>query len=98
MPHLSVFSDILSFYKEEMAGDTANYLTLMAASRGITKLDALHEIIDKAMQVHHNILECLKPYKEAFGAYVSYFHGYIQFHLVAPRYKLGEIMSEIVVQ
>jgi hypothetical protein len=84
-------SDILSFYKEEIAGDVANYVSHVAASHAITKLDALHEVIDETVQAHHNILESLKAHSDAYDAYVSFFKGYIMFH-GAPRYKLEEIM------
>ncbi|OAX32084.1 terpenoid synthase [Rhizopogon vinicolor AM-OR11-026] len=97
MPDLAIIADhmndILSFYKEEISGDTANYISLRAASRAITKLDALREVIDQTVQAHHNILESWKPHTEAYDAYVSFFHGYVRFHCT-PRYKLEEIMSE----
>ncbi|OJA09743.1 hypothetical protein AZE42_01466 [Rhizopogon vesiculosus] len=101
MPDLAIIAgyvnDVLSFYKKEIAGDTANYVSLRAASRAITKLDALHEVIDQTVHVHHNILESLKPHTEAYEAYVSFFHGYIRFH-ASPRYKLEELLSEVILQ
>ncbi|OAX39479.1 terpenoid synthase [Rhizopogon vinicolor AM-OR11-026] len=87
-------NDILSFYKEECAGDAANYVSLVAASGGLTKQNALHVVIEKTMQAHDNILECLKPHPEAYDAYVSFFDGYIKFHAALRRYKLEEIMLE----
>ncbi|KAG2365190.1 isoprenoid synthase domain-containing protein [Suillus spraguei] len=55
-------NDILSYYKEEIEGDTTNYLSRVAASYALTKQDALHEIIEKTVQAHHNILNCLRPH------------------------------------
>ncbi|KAG1740902.1 uncharacterized protein EDB91DRAFT_1081965 [Suillus paluster] len=63
--------DILSYYKEEIEGDTANYLLLMAASRALTKQDALHEVIEKTVRAYHNVLEFLRPQTEAYEAYVQ---------------------------
>jgi hypothetical protein len=88
-----ICSDILSFYKEEVAGETTTYLSRVAASRAITRLDALHEAIDQTVQAHHNILESLKLHTEAYDAYVSFFHGYVDFY-ADPRYKLEELMSD----
>lgn len=86
-----MYSYILSFYKEEIRGETANYVSLVAASRGITMLDALREVIDQTVRVHQNNLESLKEHTEAYDAYLNFFHGYVRFH-AAPRYKLEEIM------
>ncbi|KAG1735510.1 isoprenoid synthase domain-containing protein [Suillus lakei] len=98
MPDLMFFlndtNDILSYYKEEIEGDTTNYLSLIAASRGLTKQDALYEVIVKTMQAHHNVLECLKPHSGAYDAYASCCHGYIKFHTALRRYKLKDIMYE----
>ncbi|KAG1721924.1 isoprenoid synthase domain-containing protein [Suillus lakei] len=88
-------NDILSYYKEEIEGDTANYLSLMAASRGLTKQGALHEVIEKTVQAHHNILECLRLHTKAYDSYVSFFDGYVKFHAALKRYKMSEIMLEM---
>ncbi|KAG1905331.1 isoprenoid synthase domain-containing protein [Suillus fuscotomentosus] len=85
-------NDILSYYKEEIQGDTANYLSLMAASRGLSKQDALQKLIEKTVQLHHGILEFLRPHPEAYDAYVGFFNGYFKFHATFGRYKLEEIM------
>ncbi|KAG2072100.1 hypothetical protein BDR04DRAFT_1153852 [Suillus decipiens] len=36
-------NDILSYYKEEIEGNATNYLSRVAASRALTKQDALRE-------------------------------------------------------
>ncbi|OJA09034.1 hypothetical protein AZE42_09695 [Rhizopogon vesiculosus] len=92
---MNLTNDILSYYKEELEGDTTTYVARLAVSRGLTKLDVLHEVIDKTAQAHHNILESLKAHPDAYHAYVSFFHGYIQYYF-APRYKLHEIMIMFV--
>lgn len=99
MPYLRIVinhgNDILSYYKEEIVGDTTNYLSHIAASRAITKQDALNEVIEKTVQAHHNILECLRPHTEAYNAYVSFSDGYVKFHAALRRYKMDEIMAEM---
>ncbi|KAG1741640.1 hypothetical protein EDB19DRAFT_1875764 [Suillus lakei] len=84
MPDLRIVvnhtNDILSYYKEEIECDTSKYLSLMAASRALTKQQALHELIEKTVQVHHNILEILRLHTDAYDAYVSFFDGYVKFH------------------
>ncbi|KAG1835184.1 isoprenoid synthase domain-containing protein [Suillus variegatus] len=85
-------NDILSYYKEEIQGDSANYLSLVVASRGLTKQSALRELVEKTVQAHHSILEFLRPHPEAYDAYVAFFNGYFKFHATFGRYKLEEIM------
>jgi len=98
MPDLTIVinhtNDILSYYKEEIEGDSVNYLSLIAASRALTKQDALRELIEKTVQAYHNVLEFLRPRPEAYDAYVGFFDGYVKFHATLKRYKLEEIMSE----
>ncbi|KAG1721751.1 isoprenoid synthase domain-containing protein [Suillus lakei] len=99
MPDLAIIinhtNDILSYYKEEIEGETTNYLSRIAASCALTKQEALHEIIEKTVQAHHNILNSLRPHPEACNAYFKFFDGYIfQFHAAVKRYKMEEIMSE----
>lgn len=69
-------------------------MSLVAASRGLTKRDALQVVIEKTMQAHQNILECLRPHLDAYDAYVAFFDGYIGFHAALRRYKLEEVMLE----
>jgi hypothetical protein len=84
----------LSYYKEEIEGDSANYLSLIAASKAFTKQEALCELIEKTVQAYHNVLEFLRPRPEAYNAYVAFFDGYIKFHATLKRYKLEEVMLE----
>lgn len=92
---MSSSSDIISYYKEEIDGDTVNYLSLIEASGALTKQDVLHELVEKTVQAHHNILECLKPCTEAYDAYVSFSKGTVKFYTAAKRYKVKEIMAEM---
>ncbi|KAG2142345.1 isoprenoid synthase domain-containing protein [Suillus clintonianus] len=87
-------NDILSYYKEEIEGDSTNYVSLLAASRGLTKHEALCRLIEKTVLAHHNIVKCLKPHPEAYEAYASVCHGYIKFHTALKRYMVKEIMAE----
>lgn len=38
-------SDILSFYKEELGSDDANYVSLVAALHGSSKMEALIHVV-----------------------------------------------------
>ena len=69
-------------------------MSLVAATRGLTKLEALQELVKKTTQAHHNILECLRPHTEAYDSYVAFFDGCIKLYAALRRYKLEEIMVE----
>ncbi|KAG2347458.1 terpenoid synthase [Suillus weaverae] len=98
MPDLTIVinhtNDILSYYKEELEGDSVNYLSLIAASRSLTKQDALRELIEKTVQAYHNVIEFLRPRPKAYDAFVAFFDGYIKFHATLERYKLREVMMQ----
>ncbi|KAG2069674.1 terpenoid synthase [Suillus decipiens] len=98
MPDLAIVlnhtNDILSYYKE-IDGESANYLSLMAASRALSKPDALRELVEKTVQAYHNVLEFLRPRPEAYDAYVTFFDGYVRFHTTLRRYKLEDVLSEM---
>ncbi|KAG2369199.1 isoprenoid synthase domain-containing protein [Suillus spraguei] len=99
MPDLAIVlnhtNDIFSYYKEEIDGESANYLSLMAASRALSKPDALRKLVEKTVHAYHNVLEFLRPRPEAYGAYVTFFEGYVRFHTTLRRYKLEEVLSEV---
>jgi hypothetical protein len=73
------FSDVLSFYyKEELAGENGNYISLEASQRGQDKIPVFRELAcDVSLCVSRvvNILEGSSEAKAAFqyfiGAYVS---------------------------
>ncbi|THU78045.1 terpenoid synthase [Dendrothele bispora CBS 962.96] len=95
MPDLAIVenhtNDILSFYKEEKAGDDMNYVTLLATTRKISKLEALRLLVDECISSHENILRILAPSKNATAIYQKFFQGYLAFHVYTERYKLNEL-------
>jgi hypothetical protein len=84
-------SDILSFYKEEKAGDDMNYVSLLATTRKITKLQALRILVDEGIAAHERIVRILAPSKEASDLYQKFCQGYLGFHVYTERYRLDEL-------
>ncbi|KAK0446774.1 hypothetical protein EV421DRAFT_1791273 [Armillaria borealis] len=95
IPDLMVFmlsaNDVLSFYKEEVAGEELNRVSLLALCDSSTKIDVLRQLVDSTVEAHNNISDILKPNEEALDAYLSFSDGYIWAHAGLSRYRLKEL-------
>jgi hypothetical protein len=87
----SLPSDLISFFKEELAGETINYVSLSAQSKGVTKLEALQILADETAQCYIRASRLLEPYPEAWKAFRAFCVGYIGYHVQTPRYKLDQL-------
>ena len=87
---LDIVNDILSFYKEELAGETVNYVHLLQTVRQKESgLEVVQDLIDEAVGLSEEIDALL-----AGGAKEMWEHwrtGYITYHLRDGRYKLSEL-------
>lgn len=85
-------SDILSFYKEEVAGEKHNFVHDRARVTGkdvqTVLLDILEEVIG-AVQRARAILQGERE-KEIWERFLA---GYVAFHFLSPRYKLAQLIS-----
>ncbi|TRX92002.1 hypothetical protein FHL15_007099 [Xylaria flabelliformis] len=88
---INKFNDVLSFYKEEIAGDKRNYINNRALCEGKSALQVLEmtksDTMGCAMRVHH-ILEGRGRYATSWEDFVR---GYSAFHSTNPRYRLSEL-------
>lgn len=88
----NLYSDILSFYKEELVGESINYVSLWAKSRRCEKSQALYAIIDETVEAHEKVVQILGKEPAALKAYYNFASGYVQFHTVLDRrYHLDEL-------
>ncbi|TFY58010.1 hypothetical protein EVG20_g8319 [Dentipellis fragilis] len=93
MTYICYANDILSFYKEELAGEEENLIYTLARCRRMHASVALQEVIDDAVAAHHRVLETLMPHKAAFDCYVQFAQGYVDFHFASKRYRLDELQG-----
>ena len=84
-------SDILSFYKEELAGETVNRVHLIAKCKGVPQAQVLKDLVDDAVNAHHRVLDILRPHTIAYESYLAFSQGYIGFHAGHQRYRLNEL-------
>lgn len=82
-------NDLLSFYKEEFAGED-NMVTYLAQVQNLPKFDVLSKLADKTGVVYWRTVSLLK-HEAARSAFVAFAGGYVDFHTGLKRYKLIEL-------
>jgi hypothetical protein len=90
-PSLIASSDVLSFYKEELAGETVNRVSLLAAVNGSSKGEALMRLANEAGVAHMRAQQILCHSKPALDAYMAWSYGWVGFHAGTKRYRLDEL-------
>ena len=86
-------NDILSFYKEELAGEDDNYVHMRAGLSGNGTIATLEEICEETLTEISNITATLSHDPEAAEVFDCYIRDYLRFHFSTTRYKLEELMT-----
>jgi hypothetical protein len=89
---IAAINDILSFYKEELAGETVNYIYNRANVECKDPLQILSTIRDELLEASDNVSRSLSSSApEALDAWKSFESGVIAWHLQQERYKLKDL-------
>ncbi|KAK7064914.1 terpene synthase [Favolaschia claudopus] len=91
-------NDILSFYKEELAGETANYVHIRANITSKHPKQVLVELIKEVVDLHTRITGILQDHPEALVAWKAFETGNIAWHFALGRYRLAELGFRAVVK
>lgn len=83
-------SDILSLYKEELAGEASNYISLRAKKNKTTKLEELKNVVNDCLGAFRQIEQLAHDFRAVCG---PSWPGYLRYHLSVPRYKLLELLD-----
>ncbi|KIK91721.1 hypothetical protein PAXRUDRAFT_830584 [Paxillus rubicundulus Ve08.2h10] len=63
MPDIALFictvNDVLSFYKEELAGESTNHVATIAARKGVSRVEAFEELADTSAELYERIVSTL---------------------------------------
>ncbi|TFK66360.1 terpenoid synthase [Pluteus cervinus] len=98
LPEVMVYSteanDVFSYYKEVVAGETANYVSTVANCRQVSKIEALRILADDIAAASNLAVKMLKNCPEAHEAYLKFAQGYADFHFSSPRYKLEDLFRD----
>ena len=82
-----IISDILSFYKEELANETNNFVHDRARVTGKGIKAVLQDILEEVINAVTRAREILQGEKEK-ETWERFLSGYVAFHFLSPRYKL----------
>ncbi|GJE83989.1 terpenoid synthase [Phanerochaete sordida] len=85
-------NDILSFYKEELAGEQDNFVHDIMAVSGLDAPQVLSDLVDAAVKTVQRARIVLQD-SEELKVFESMLEGYIAFHFTVSRYRLREIYS-----
>ena len=87
---LSLLSDILSFYKEELAGERSNFVHDRAVVTGQTVSEVLSGLLEEVVASVERARVLLKGAKEK-ETWERFITGYVAFHFYSPRYRLIDL-------
>ncbi|KAI1420849.1 isoprenoid synthase domain-containing protein [Xylaria sp. FL1777] len=89
--YISFTNDILSFYKEEKAGEKDNYMHNRAFYEGKDIYTVFREVIQEDVEAHRRvevILRGREPYAKAWHEHAM---GFVAMHKAMGRYRLWEL-------
>lgn len=84
-------SDVLSFYKEELAGENNNMISIIAARNKESKFQAFKQVAQTVMCLYDRIVMILERSPEACNAFKRFVTGFYDFHFAVERYKLADL-------
>ena len=85
-----ICSDILSFYKEELAGEKTNFVHDRALVTGKSVSEVLSELLDEVVTAVERARVLLKGEKEK-QVWERFIAGYVAYHFHSARYRLVEL-------
>ncbi|KAM6488375.1 longiborneol synthase [Trichoderma sp. SZMC 28011] len=88
---IDISNDVLSFYKEEVGGDTRNYLHNRVDTSGKPMLAVLQDVSKESIEAAKRVSEILKGrgvYEQSWNESVQ---GYMAMHTTNPRYKMSDL-------
>ncbi|CAI0649256.1 unnamed protein product, partial [Colletotrichum noveboracense] len=88
---IDIANDVFSFYKEELSGDTRNYIHNRALTTGRPLLQIVEETKEETMSCARRVATILKgrgTYEASWNECVA---GYIAMHTTNARYRFAEM-------
>lgn len=86
------YSDVLSFYKEELAGECNNFVHDRAVVTRKNISTVLSDMLDELVASVHRARAILQT-KKAKETWEEFIEGYVAFHFLTPRYRLEELLG-----
>ncbi|TBU54662.1 hypothetical protein BD310DRAFT_935496 [Dichomitus squalens] len=93
LPYLEFYivaaNDSLSFYKEQLAGETKNYIHIRATTDQMTPVDMLRRVADEVLACGERVELLIGDDAQLMGIWRSFEHGVLEFHVKTQRYQLA---------
>ncbi|KAF9263189.1 terpenoid synthase [Marasmius fiardii PR-910] len=91
---IDLTNDVLSFYKEELAEETINYIHNRSAAAGKPPIAVLTDVASEALAAYDRITAALQVMEseDASHAWKTFVNGYVAFHMTQDRYRLKELL------
>ncbi|TFK83819.1 terpenoid synthase [Polyporus arcularius HHB13444] len=93
MPYMErwVVGANLSFHKEQLAGETKNYIHMRACAEQTTPNNVLRDLCDETLHSDRHILTLAGRDNELVELWQKYVQGTLEFHVNTRRYRLHEL-------
>ncbi|KAH7001267.1 longiborneol synthase [Ilyonectria destructans] len=88
---INISNDVLSFYKEELGGDTRNYIHNRATCSGKPVLTVVEEVNKETIESARRVEKILKGRGIYEKSWNDSIRGYMAMHTTNPRYKLTDL-------
>ncbi|KAF8584202.1 terpenoid synthase [Ramaria rubella] len=88
---IAVTNDVLSFHKEELAGETGNYIHNRAYVDNKAPVKVLADMVEELRVSRNAIHVALASSPEALKTWIVFERGYVAWHVGQDRYKLRDL-------
>ncbi|KAF4566207.1 terpene cyclase [Pleurotus pulmonarius] len=95
MAFINRVNDILSLYKEELAGEDDNYVHMRSTLSSRNIVDTVKEICDETIAEMDRITVTLSHDPAAQATFQGYVSGYLRFHFSTTRYRLEDLFGDL---
>ncbi|KAK8012066.1 hypothetical protein PG989_000326 [Apiospora arundinis] len=89
----NIVNDVISFYKELLAGEKGNYIDHRAEKEGVDVITAQRVLAEEGVAVYERIRATLADAPEYRANFEAYARGITHFHTSSPRYRLRELFG-----
>lgn len=90
----NIVNDVISFYKELLAGEKGNYIDMRAQKDGVDVVAALRTLAEEGILVRNRVLAALADEPEYQANFDAYAKGITHFHTSSPRYRMVELFGD----
>lgn len=94
MKFISHCNEVLSFYKEELSGEKANYVHMRSRTTGKSVLETLRDICSETIAYAKRLSIVLADSPTASAVLQRFISDYVGFHLSSPRYRLHDLLGQ----